>query len=137
MSERERLFYAENAVGRVYLSSPMSPLSPGYALRSTTSPKEMDRIFKRINQQERDHNEKFVERLHGQGREFYDRKRAWLRQRFRSSGVSEAEKTMIDEALKLMDEKDSKMQQNNVYGVSAMQSAPEPLPPRNQKVTIN
>ena len=36
--------------------------------------------------------------------------------------MSDAEKNIIRAALKLMDEKEAKMQQNTVYGVSALQS---------------
>jgi hypothetical protein len=137
MSERERLFYAENAAGRIYFTSPMSPLSPGYALRSTTNPREMDRIFNRMHAQEREQNEKFLEGLYNRGRERYDQVRRALINRLGLGSVSDAEKNIIRASLKLMDEKDSKMQENNVYGISGMQEAPEPLPPRNQKVSIN
>lgn len=136
MSERERLYYAENVVGYVYLASQQSNLKPGFMLKSTTNPKEMDRIFARLNQQERDHNEKMLEQLYSRGRQAYENKRDYLRGRLASSGCSPAEKTMIREALRLMDERDRKMQQNTVYGVSGVQEAPEPLPARNTVVMI-
>jgi hypothetical protein len=134
---KEKLFWAENALGRIYFTSPMSPLQPGYALHSTTSPKEMDRLFSRMHDQEREQNEKFVEKLYNQGRAHYDKVRAKLRARLQSNSTSNAERNIIRASLKLMDEKDAKMQQNTVYGISGMQEAPAPLPPRNTKVTIN
>lgn len=125
---REKLWYAENATGRIYFTSPMSRLQVGYVLKSTTNPREMDRLFNRMHEQEREENEKLVERLYNRGREYYDGLRSNLRARFNTAGVSDAEKNIIRAALKLMDEKDAKMQQNNVYGVSAMQESAEPLP---------
>ena len=119
---KERLFWAENAVGRVFFTSPMSPLPAGFARYSTTNPREMDRLFTRMHEQEREHNEKIIEGLMASGREKYDRLRSALRTRLNSAGVSDAEKNIIRAALKLMDEKEAKMQQNTVYGVSALQS---------------
>jgi hypothetical protein len=126
---KEVLWYAEHHLTkRVFFTSPMSPLPYGYIRHSTTNPKEMDRIFNRMHEQEREQNQKIVEGIYNRGREYYDRMRSALRQRLQSSGVSDAEKGIIRESLKLMDEKDSKMQQNTVYGISAMQESPAPLP---------
>lgn len=119
---KERLWWAENPVTkRVFFTSPISPLPAGYNRHSTTNPKEMDRIFNRMHEQERDQNEKMVEQIYNRGREHYDRLRSALRTRLNSAGVAEAEKNIIRASLRLMDERDSKMQQNTVYGVSAMQ----------------
>ncbi len=134
MNGKECLWWAENAVGRIYFTSPISPLQPGYALHHTTSPREMDRLFNKMHAQEREHNAQIVEQLYNRGREYYDRVRSRLRDRLTTAGVSEAEKNIIRESLKLMDEKDYRMQQNNVYGVSAMQEAPEPLPAPTKRV---
>ena len=131
---KERLFWQENAVGYIYLSSPMSPLAPGFMLKSTTNPKEMDRIFNKMHAQEREHNERFIEKLYNQGREFYDAKRSALRNRLVSAGVSDAEKNVIRQCLSLMDEKDHKMQQNSVYGVSAMQERDAPIEGKRTRV---
>lgn len=134
MTEKERLYWAENAVGRVYLSSPASTLQPGYILKSTTYPREMDRIFQRLHDQERAHNEQFIERLYNRGREYYEARRKGLINKLGSAATSEAEKGIIRQALKLMDEKDSKMQKNSVYGVSSMEESAAPLPPSNTRV---
>lgn len=132
---KEKLWWAEDPVTkRLFFTSPMSPLPVGYVRRSTTNPREMDRIFNRMHEQEREQNERMIEKLLTRGREHYERMRSALRARLNSAGVSEAEKNIIRAALKLMDEKDSKMQQNTVYGVSAMQEAPAPLPPRNKVI---
>lgn len=134
LNGKECLWFAENAVGRIYFTSPMSPLQPGYALRHTTNPREMDRLFNKMHAQEREQNERFLEKLYAQGREYYERKRSALRTRLQSAGVSDAEKNIIREALCLMDEKDAKMQRNGVFGVSAMQESEENTGPKTTKV---
>jgi hypothetical protein len=118
---KERLWWAENASGHVFFTSPLSLLPIGYIRRSTTNPKEMDRLFNRMHEQEHERNEKMVESLYNRNREKYDVLRSTLRDRLSMAGVSNAEKNIIRAALKLMDERDFKMQQNTVYGVSAMQ----------------
>jgi hypothetical protein len=125
---KEKLWWAENAVGRIYFTSPMSPLQPGYMLKSTTSPREMDRLFDKMHAQEREQNEKLIEALYSRGREHYDRLRSSLLSRLASAAASDAEKNIIRESLKLMDEKDAKMQKNNVFGISSMQETEAPLP---------
>jgi hypothetical protein len=118
---KERLWYAENAVGHVFFTSPMSPLPPGYARCSTTNPREMDRLFNRMHAQEREKNERLIEQIYNRGRERYENLRRALTSRLASAGVSDAEKNIIRESLKLMNERDHKIQENNIYGVSAMQ----------------
>jgi hypothetical protein len=118
---KERLWYAENAAGHIFFTSPMSPLPPGFARYSTTNPKEMDRLFNKMHAQEREANERFVEQLYSRNREKYEALRSALRDRLNAAGVSDAEKNIIRASLALMDERDQKMQQNTVYGVSAMQ----------------
>lgn len=134
MNGKECLWYAENAVGRIFFTSPMSPLPAGYALRHTTNPREMDRLFDKMHAQEREQNERMIERLYRQGRTYYESVRAKLRQRMQESDVSNAEKNIILASLKLMDENDFKMQQNTVYGVSDMQEHEENPGPKTTKV---
>ena len=131
---KERLWYAENAAGHIFFTSPMSPLPLGFARYSTTNPKEMDRLFNKMHAQERESNERFVETLYNRNRERYDQLRSNLRNRLMASGVSDAEKNIIRASLKMMDERDHKMQQNNVYGVSGMQESEAPLPGKTTRV---
>jgi hypothetical protein len=132
---KERLWYAENPANKhIFFTSPMSPLPLGFVRKSTTSPKEMDRLFSRMHEQERAQNEQFIEKLYSRGREHYDRLRSALRTRLQSAGVSDAEKNIIRASLNLMDEKDAKMQQNTVYGVSAMQEHEAPREGKRTRV---
>lgn len=137
---KETIYYAEHfGTGHIIyptqLPQALQPL--GYVLKSTSNPKEMDRIFRKMHDQEREHNEKFVERLYHQGRERFEMVRATLKGRLLASDVSNAERDVIKECLRLMDENDHKMQQNNVYGVSAMEEFEAPLEGPRTKVTIN
>lgn len=125
---KEVFYYAENAVGRVHIADRMSQLAPGYALRSTSNSKEMERVWARLNQQERDANEKRIEQLYSRGWENYDRMRGELLRRLGLGSTSNFEKSIIRESLKLMDEKQHAAEQNHVYGVAAMEEAPAPLP---------
>lgn len=133
---KEKLWYAENpATKHIFFTSPMSRIPPGFVRKSTTNAREMDRLFNRMHEQERESNERLVERLYNRGREHYDRLRSALRSRLRSGSTSDAEKNIIRASLKLMDERDSKMQQNNVYGVSAMQETEAPLEGPRTRIT--
>jgi hypothetical protein len=131
---KDRIYWAENAVGRIYLTTPQSDLQPGYMLKTTTSAKEMDRQFAKLHEQERAENEKRIEKLWSRGKENFDRMRSELRRRMSLHDTSNFEKSIIRASLNLMDEKEAKQQQNTVYGVSAMQEAPEPLPAPRTRV---
>ena len=134
---KELLWWAENASGRIFFTSPMSPLPAGYVRKSTTSPKEMDRLFNKMHEQEREQNERMIEKIYNQGRWYYDKCRSELKRRLTLQGTSNAERNIIRAALKLMDEKDSKMQENHIYGVSAMQESEKPIEAPRKKVTVN
>lgn len=132
---KEVLWWAENPITkRIYFSSPMSPLQHGYVLKSTTSPKEMDRLFNRMHEQEREQNEKFIEKLYNKGREKYEKTRSVLRDRLSSAGVPDAEKNIIRACLKLMDDRDSRMQRNTVYGISAMEEHEAPIEGKRTRI---
>ena len=131
---KERLWWCENAVGHIFFTSPMSAVPAGFVRRSTTNPKEMDRMFTRMHAQERESNEKLIENLYSRNREKYDQLRSNLRNRLMSAGGSDAEKNIIRASLKLMDERDHKAQQNTVYGVSAMQESDQPLEGKRTRI---
>jgi hypothetical protein len=131
---KEVLHWAENASGHIFFTSPMSPLPPGFARHSTTNPREMDRLFNRMHEQEREQNERFIEKLYNQGRAYFDGLRKTLIAKLSSAATSDAEKNIIRASLALMDQKDAKMQQNNVYGVSAMQETEQPLEGKRTRI---
>ena len=133
---KEVLWWDENPVThRVVMTSPMSPRRHGFNRHKTTNPREMERIFMRMNAQEHEDNEKLVEKLYNRGREFYLAARSRLTQRLLSVDCKEWEKAFIREALRLMDERDHKMQQNTVFGVSAMQETEAPIEGARTKVS--
>ncbi len=125
---KEVLWWDENPMTKhVILTSPMSPYRLGYNRHKTNVPKAMDRIFKRLCEQEHEANQKLVEKIYFRGRPFYERVRSNLLQRLMSADTKDWEKAFIRESLRLMDERDFEMQKNTVYGVSAMESMEAPL----------
>ena len=125
---KEVAFYDKNhTTNHVIMTSPMHPPRFGYARYKTTDPKEMDRVFRKLNEQERESNEKTIEKLWSRGRERYDQLRSNLNQRLVTAGTSEWEKAFIREALKLMAERDHASQQNTRYGISAMEESEAPV----------
>lgn len=135
---KEVLHYDEDPVTKhVILTSPMSPRRHGYNRQKTSVPAEMDKIFTRLARQEYEANQKLIERIYFRGRAFYEAARGRLLQRLTSADTKEWEKAFIRESLRLMDERDSKMQKNTVYGVSAMQSTEAPIEGARKKVLVN
>lgn len=132
---KEVLFYDKNhTTNHVIMTSPMVPRRVGYARYKTTDPKEMDRVFRRLNEQERDKNEQVVERMWSRGRARYEQLRSNLNQRLLGAGTSEWEKAFIRESLRLMAERDHKEQENTRYGVSGMEISDAPIEGGRTKV---
>ena len=132
---KEVLHWDENPVThRVVLTAPFSPRRHGFNRHKTNQPKEMDRVFRKLAAQEHEDNEKFVEKLYMRGRAFYETARSRLTQRLLSVDCQEWEKAFIREALRLMDERDHKMQQNTVYGVSSMEETEAPIEGARKRV---
>ncbi len=133
---KEVLVWDENpTTHRVVLTSPMSPRRHGFNRHKTTNPREMERIFERLNVQEHEENAKLVENLYNRGRAYYERAHSALTQRLLSVDCKEWEKAFIREALRRMDERDHKMQQNTVYGVPSMQETEAPIEGARTKVS--
>jgi hypothetical protein len=134
---KEVCWYDENPVAKhIILTSPMSPRRHGYNRTKTSVPKEMDRIFSRLHEQEREANQRLVERIYCRGRAFYEAARGRLLQRLVSADSKAWEKAFIRESLRLMDERDSAMQKNTVYGVSGLETSEAPVQGARQKVMI-
>jgi hypothetical protein len=112
----------------------MTPHRIGYNRHKTNQPKEMDRVFRKLHEQEREANEKLIEKIWARGRAHYEALRGRLMQRLTASGVKEWEKAFIREALQRMADRDHANQQNTRYGVSSMEDAPAPLPAARTKV---
>ena len=126
---KEVLWYLENPVTRVVqITAPMAPIPHGFVRHKTNVPREMDRVFRKLHEQERDRNAQLVEKLWSRGRAHYEALRGRLNQRLLGSDAKEWEKAFIRESLRLMEERDHDAQKNNVYGVSAMELGDAPLP---------
>ena len=132
---KEVLWYDQNpATGHVVMTSPMTPHRIGYNRHKTNQPKEMDRVFRKLHEQEREANERLIEKIWARGRENYEALRGRLMQRLTATDCKEWEKAFIREALQRMADRDHANQQNTRYGVSSMEDAPAPLPASRTKV---
>ena len=132
---KEVLHYDQNpATGHVVMTSPMTPHRIGYNRHKTNQPKEMDRVFRKLHEQEREANEKLIEKIWARGREHYEALRGRLMQRLTATDCKEWEKSFIREALRRMADRDHANQQNTRYGVSAMEESAAPLPASRTKV---
>jgi hypothetical protein len=112
----------------------MTPLRNGFNRHKTNQPQEMDRVFRKIHEQEREKNEQVIEKLWSRGREYYEVLRSRLNQRLLSVTTSEWEKSFIRESLRLMNERDHEAQKNTKFGVSAMEESAAPLEGERKKV---
>ena len=125
---REILWYLENPRTRVVqITAPMAPIPYGFNRHKTNQPKEMDRVFRKLHEQERDKNQQVIEKMWSRGRAHYEALRDRLNQRLVSADTKVWEKAFIRESLRLMSERDNEAQKNHVYGVSSMEEAPAPL----------
>ena len=132
---KEVLYFDENPITKqVVITSPISPYRHGFNRHKTNQPKEMDRVFRKMHEQERQKNEQLIEKIWNRGRAYYDALRSRLNQRMLSCETSEWEKSFIRESLRLMNERDHEAQQNTKYGVSALETTEAPLEGGRTKV---
>jgi hypothetical protein len=135
MNGKERLVWAENAHGYVYLTSEYSPLKPGFQRFSTVTPSEMDRIFAKLDKQEKIHFARMTEAMFNKNKAWMEQKLSNLRTKLANSNDVE-ERAVIRAWIQAFNNKMDRMMKNTVYGVSAMQSAPAPLPGERRTRTI-
>lgn len=122
MNGVEKLFYCKNAAGWIYLTSPASPVKPGFVRYSTTVPAEMDKVFARLAQQTRAENENLTYALYVRRKDLIDKWRGDIRARMIASDCSNEERDILRAALAACDRREEKLNRNTVYGVSAMQT---------------
>lgn len=123
MNGIEKLFYCKNSQGRVFLTSPESPIPPGYQRHSTTIPSEMDKVFAKLNLQTRDEYSRMTENDFNRRKSRIDQWRSDIRTRMGSADCSDVEKAILKAALAACDKREDKLNRNTVYGISAMQTS--------------
>lgn len=134
MNGNEKLVWCENSAGHVFLTSIMSPIPEGFIRCSTTIPAEMDRIFKKLDQQERKQYAEMTEKAYNARKEFIDANLSNLRSRLAMADCSQREKDVIRAWIAAFNRRQKKLQECTVYGVSAMQTTEAPLPPSVNEV---
>ena len=122
MNGLERLVWAQNGQGHVYLTSPASPLRPGYQRFSTTTPSEMDRVFKILDRQTKEENGNLTYALYLRRKHLIDQWRSDIRARMVAADCSNNERDILRAALAACDRREEKLNRNSVHGVSAMQT---------------
>lgn len=122
MNGLEKLYYAKNTFGHVYLTSPASPLKPGYIRYATTLPSEMDKVFAKLAQQTREENENLTFALYTRRKDHIDKWRSDIRARMVSADCGVEECDILRAALAACDRREEKLNRNSVYGVSAMET---------------
>lgn len=135
MNGKEVLIWAENSSGYVYLTTYDSPLKPGFQRFSTTTPSEMDRIFAKLDKQEKATYARMTEAMYVARKEWIDQNRSNLRTRIAQSNNPQ-ERDFLVAWLKAFDNKMDKLMRNTVYGVSAMQKEAAPIPAENNFQTV-
>lgn len=125
---KEVLWYLENLQTRVVqITAPMAPIPHGFVRHKTNQPREMDRVFRKMHEQEREKNQAVIDKMWSRGRAHYEALRGRLNQRLFSADTKEWEKAFIRESLRLMNERDDEARKNHVYGVSEMELGDAPI----------
>ena len=134
----DSVYYCENSAGHVFLTTPESPIPEGFQRFHATTVWEVERIWKRIDQQEKRDAERMTETMYLQRKAKLEAMKSHLATRMASSDCSNAEKDFIRESLKVLNRKEDILNSHSVYGVAFMQQKEAPLPAAvNEKVTVN
>jgi len=136
MNGKEKLVWAQNAQGYVYLTSFESPLKPGFERFSTTTPSEMDRIFAKLDKQEKAQYAQMTERMFSARKGFIEDNLSNLRTRLAQSN-NPAEKEILRAWIEAFNNKMHKLMSHTVYGVSAMQKEAAPIPTERPLITVD
>ena len=136
MNGKERLYWQENQAGHVFISDVISPVKPGYQKFSTVTPSKMDRIFAKIDKQEKIRHSRLTEETFNRDKAFMEQNLSNIRAKLANSD-NEAEKDMLRAWLKAFNNKMDRLMKNTVYGIAAMQEAPAPIPAENPMLTVD
>ena len=122
----ETVIYQENAAGHVFLSSRQSPLKEGYMLKYAETAADADKIFARLSQQEAQKAAKMNEREYNRRKEKLIHWRDGLLAKL-SNLPNDFSRDFVKSAIQAAENKLSRLENNSVYGVSAMQLEEAPL----------
>jgi quinol monooxygenase YgiN len=138
MNGLEKLYFCKNTHGWIYLTSPQSPVKPGFTRYSTTVPAEMDKVFAKLAAQTRAENENLTYALYMNRKHLIDKWRSDIRARMISADCGTEELDILRAALAACDRREEKLNRNSVYGVSAMQTTEaNPKAPGDNRVYCN
>ena len=135
MSANETLYWCENSFGYVFLTSIMSTIPEGFIRCSTTIPSEMDKIFAKLDKQERAKYAKMTHDAYERRKEFIEHNLSDLRTRLANS-TNNFERGIIRAWIEAFNKRQSRLQECTVYGVSEMQQREAPLPGPSRKIIL-
>ena len=132
----ESVWYCENSGGHVFLTTPESPVPEGFQRFHATTVWEVERVWKRLDQQERRAAEQMTEKIFLQRMAKIQVIKSGLEQRKLAADCSNAERDFIRESIKVLNRKEDTLNKCSVYGVAYMQQKEKPLPPENPVVRV-
>lgn len=136
MNGKERLFWAENAQGYVYLTSLEAPVRPGFVKHSTVTPSEMDRIWAKMSNQETKRYGEMTRQMYEREKDFNETNLSNLRQRLSSVTASEQEKDIIRCWIQAFNNRMDRLTKNSVYGLAEMQAKEAPLDAPRREISV-
>jgi hypothetical protein len=122
MNGLEKLWFCRNAAGRIFITSPQSPIPTGYVRYATTIPKEMDKVYAQLDLQTRREYADMTEADFNRRKNTINEWRSNIRSRMASSDCSNFERDLLKAALSACDKREEKLNRLTVYGISAMQT---------------
>ena len=131
---KEKLWWAQNQQGYVYLTQPESPLRPGFQKFSTAAPSEMDRIYAKLDKQEKLHYAQMTAQMYEKRKDFIESNLSNLRTRLANSN-SEEEKDVIRAWLQAFNNRMDKLMNQTVHGVAEIQKHAAPIPVERPLIT--
>jgi len=132
---KEAVVYCENSEGHVFLTSFESPIPEGFVRKVADTVTDVEKIWKRLDQQEKDNAAKMSYQIFEKRQRGVKHLRDFADQRMKAADCSNAEKDFLREWITILNRKQKVMDEFSVYGVAHMQEVEAPLPASVNKVT--
>jgi hypothetical protein len=133
----DKVWYREDAKGTVVLTTPESPLPPGWQRYEAATAAEVERVWKRIDQQERRQAEKMTESLFNNRKGKILEMKSTLDARKIAPDCTNAERDFIREAVKILNRKEDVLNRCSIFGVAAMQEKEAPVAASSTVVKVS
>jgi len=125
----DKVYYCEDSGGHIFLTTPESPIPEGFIRLTAETVPDIERVWKRLDQQERRRMERMNEEDFKKREAQINAFRSRLHERMKATDCSPVEKDMIRYSLDFLQRKQDALYKNSVYGVAKMQESEAPLAP--------